>query len=167
MEQQFFSCKTGHDFYGMYGSKDKTGVLKSFGVSCDGFNGGRWKVLGAAKLPSLLHSQWTGNQPVTSLAVYKMYVPSQGYYVVSGMSVCTTSIEAATKGAESCHGFALNPKCNAQSPTCNVEVTTAAPGKGLHYWFFKTILTSAELTEQPGYILEIKASVEPFTSVPV
>ena len=39
MEQQ-----PGHDFYGMYGSKDKTGIIKRFGVSCDGFNGERWKV---------------------------------------------------------------------------------------------------------------------------
>ena len=147
MEQQFFSCKPGHGVYGVYGGKDKLGTIKSFGFNCDGFGGGKWKALGPAALPSTYHSSWIGGQPTTSVSVYKMYVPALGYYVVSGISLCTTSIAAATKGTETCHGFALNPKCNAPSPTCQVEKTIADVGKGLHFWYFKTILTSADATE--------------------
>ena len=52
-------------------------------------------------------------------------------------------------------------------PTCQVEKIIGDVGKGLHFWYFKTILTSADATEQPGYLLEVKASSEQFTSVPV
>ena len=70
-------------------------------------------------------------------------------------------------GAETCHGFALNPKCNAPSATCIVEKTIADASKSLNYYYFKTILNSVEVPEQPGNILEFKVSSEPFTSAPV
>ena len=53
-EQQFFNCRSASSVFSVYGTKSN-GILKSFGVSCSGVNGGRWRVLGPASLPSAYH----------------------------------------------------------------------------------------------------------------
>ena len=147
----------------MFGNK-VGGALASFAVMCDGFNGGKWRVLGPSTTPSKFHSSWIGGQQITSLTVYKWLNPALGYYVVSSVTVCT--LDTATN-TNSCHGFAPIPQCSAPSKICVVETTTAPSGQTLSNWYFKTILNSAANTETPGNLLELKASVTPFAKAPV
>ena len=163
MEQQFFSCKPGSNVYNIYGNKVNNG-LKSFGVTCSGAVGvgGRWRVLGPASLPSTYHYSWAGKLPTASLTVYKWLDPALGYFVVSSMSLCTS-----TNSTLSCRGFVPLPKCTTQSDTCIIETTTAPAGQFLNFWYFKTILNSVVTPETPGNLLEVKASWAPFTAAPV
>ena len=55
----------------MFGNKVGN-AFASFAVMCDGYNGGKWRVLGPSTAPSKFHSTWIGGQQVTSLTCLQM-----------------------------------------------------------------------------------------------
>ena len=147
----------------MFGNKDgntKTGSIKSLGLICDGFAGGKWNVLSANVSPSKYRTAWVGKQLITSLTVYKWLDPALGYYVVSAFNFCT--LDTATQVA-SCHGFKPTTSCSATSSTCQVTTYTAPDGQTLNNFYFKTVINSAANIAAPGNILEFKASTQPIT----
>ena len=161
IEDQYLTCKNNKNIYQIFGNK-VGGTFKSFGVLCEG-NGGKWRTLGPNTVPSKFHSSWIGGQKVTSLTVYKWLDPKLGYYVVSNINVCTLS----NADVESCHGFGNLAQCSSASKICVIEKTVASEGQTLSHWFFRSIINSAETTETPGNLLEVKASASPFPSASV
>ena len=163
MEQQFFSCKDGHNIYQFFANKDgnlKTGSIKSLGLKCDGFAGGEWDVLSSNVSPSKYHVSWAGGQLITSVTVYKWLDPALGYYVVSAFNVCT--LDTATQ-VSTCKGIKPTTSCSAASSTCQVTTYTAPDGQTLNNFYFKTVITTAALIATPGNLLEFKASTQPIT----
>lgn len=136
------------------------GSIKSFGLKCDGFNGGQWNVLSNNAAPSTFHSSWIGGQLITSVTVYKWLDPTLGYFVVSSINTCT--LNTVTQ-VSSCHGFNAIPQCNAAGPSCKVSVYTAPDGQTLNNFYFKTIINAAASIATPGNILEFIASTQPIT----
>ena len=166
VQEQFVNCKGGKDVVQMYGQRGTAlGSLKSFGVVCGAFGGGKWRVLGPNNTPSLLHLSWPSANKVTQLVVYKYLDPVLNYYVVTSLEVYfngdnTGTIVPASKWTPS-------PLCNAASDTCTVETTTAAPGESLSYWYFKIINNAADTPNLPGNLLEMKVSATAYTEAPV
>ena len=158
-EQQFFSCKAGHNIYQLFANK-AGGSIKSLGLKCDGYAGGQWNVLSSNVSPSTFHSSWIGGQLITSITIYKWLDPNLGYFVVSAINACT--LNTVTQVA-SCHGFTPTPACKTAGSTCQVTTYTAPDGQTLNNFYFKTVINSAATIAAPGNILEFKASTQPIT----
>lgn len=164
LEQEYFSCpqgKKGSNAYSMYGNKVNN-VIMGFGLICSN-NMGKWRVLGNSAISGYKYN-WGPTDPITSVTVYKLLNSTLGEYIVSSVTVSTSvPATATTPAAEVTKGFSLNQKCKEESDICQVHTYTAPAGQALTNWYFKTLLTQAQVAGSPGVILDIKVSATPLS----